>query len=119
MGIKRRRGRRASKLPVGAPSGEPGGPEADPCASTWEFLVGFSREVGLYIRKDSAVWLYPKAGGIAIMIGSREIGALIDPPVEQLIACMNRGYEYTGIVTDLDSEALQAKIRVTGSRSSE
>jgi len=117
MGIKRRRGRRASKLPVGAPPGEPGGPEADPCASIWEFVVSFSHEVAPHVKTDLPVSLYPKAGGVAIMIGTREIGTLIDPAVPQLVACMERGYAYTGMVTGVDSEALQAEIKVTGIRS--
>jgi len=119
MGVKRRRGTRATKRRVGIPAGEPGGPDADPCASTWEFLVGFNHEVAPHITIGSPVSLYPKAGGVAIMIGTREIGVLVDPAVPQLIACMERGYVYTGVVTEVDSKALQAKIEVTGTRSTE
>lgn len=119
MGVKTRRGRRAGKPPVGSPRGRPGGPETDPCASTWEFVVGFSEELGPYLTVDSPVSLYPKAGGVVVMIGNRETGALIDPAVPQLLDCMNRGYVYTGTVIDIKEDASEIRVRVSGKRPTE
>jgi len=119
MGMKRRRGPRATKPLVGVPPGEPGAPEADPCASTWEFVVSFSPELGPYVSVDSPVSLHPEAGGVAVMIGTREIGVLADPAVPQLVDCMNRGYVYPGTVIDIDEDASRVRVRVSGTRLSE
>jgi len=119
MGIKRRRGRRATKLPVGPPPGEAGGPQADPCASTWEFEVSFSPELGAYVSIDLPVSLHLEADGVAVMMGTREIGVLANPAVPQLVDCMNRGYVYTGTVIDIDEDASRVRVRVSGTRLSE
>lgn len=119
MGVKRRRGPRAGKLPISTAPPEPGRPETDPCASTREVVVTFSHETAPYVTTGSPVTLYPKGGAMAVMINAREIGTVTDPALPQLIACTKRGYVYTGMVTDVDSEVLQAKARVSGSRLTE
>ncbi len=116
MGIKRRRGVRASKLPISTRRPEPGTPDADPCAATWEFSVGFNPQLAPYIAAESNVSFHAKAGRIAIMIGTREIGILAHPAVPQILSCMDRGYVYTGSVIDVVEEALRVRLRVSGTR---
>lgn len=116
MGIKRRKGLRASKVPIGPRRPEPGAPEADPCAATWEFGVEFSPQLASYITRGSHVSLHPKAGKIAIVIGTREIGILTHPAVRQILNCMNRGYVYTGSVIDVVEQASRVRLRVSGTR---
>ena len=114
MGMKRRRGPRATKPAVDVPPGEPVAPEADPCASTWEFEVSVRPELGPYISMESPVSLHPEAGGVAIMIGPRRIGALTDPAVPQLVHCINRGYVYSGTVIDIAEDGSRVRVRVSG-----
>jgi len=119
MGIKRRRGPRAIKVPVGPPPGEPGGPEADPCTSTQEFGIDVSPDLRPYITIDSPVSFHLEAGEVAVMIGTRRIGILTDPAVPQLVDCMNRGYVYRGTVIGVAEDVSWARVRVSGTRLSE
>ena len=119
MGMKLRRGPRATKVPVRRRTPSPGDVGADPCAGTWEFWATYSPQLAPYIALGSDVSLYPKDGRIAVMIGTREIGMLTDPAVPQIVDCMDWGYIFTGSVIEISDDASRVRLRVSGTLTTE
>jgi hypothetical protein len=116
MGIKLRRGPRATKVPIHRRTPGPGEAGTDPCGAIWEFWFGYSPELSPYIAVGTDVSLYPKDAKIVVMIGTREVGILTDPAGPQIVDCLDLGYIFTGTVIEIREEASRVRLRLSGTR---